>query len=186
MIRTLRIYFLGRLLREKVLLVGFIAIAAVIWLSSFSTRGGLFWRVQKVTTTQLAEQERWLGDQSKVQAAAQKAASQLKPEQTLDETRLFTTVQGLAREAGLRNITNQGRGPTLPSSGQFSFNTLKLTAEALDQDPLRNWDALKKFYHDLQEKSPYIAIDQFILQPRNRANPGQLTVFLTVSSVEVH
>ena len=40
MTRTIRAFFLARLLREKVLLAGFIVLAASVWFSSLSGRVG--------------------------------------------------------------------------------------------------------------------------------------------------
>lgn len=184
MIRTLRLFFLSRLLREKLLLVAFVAIGAVIWFSDFGSRGLAWWRSQKFTSEQLKVQDRWLRDEPIIQENAQKAAAQLDPAKTLDGTRLFTNVQKLASEAGLRNVRNDGLAPQ-GSTGQFTVNTLTITAQAADADPAKNWEAITKFYTTVQQRSPYIAIDQFILQPQ-RANPGQLTVVLKVSSVQIH
>jgi len=44
MIRTLRALFLRCLLREKLLVVVFLAIAVLLWLSGFSKRAGQFFR----------------------------------------------------------------------------------------------------------------------------------------------
>lgn len=185
MIRTLRLFFLSRLLREKLLLVAFVVIGALIWLTDFGARGMVWWRSQRFTSEQLKVQDRWLRDEPIIQENAQKAAAQLDPAKTLDGTRLFTTVRQLAGEAGLRNVRNDGLAPQ-GSTGQFTVNTLTITAQAIDADPAKNWEAVTAFYKAVQERSPYIAIDQFILQPQSRANPGQLTLVLRVSSVQVH
>lgn len=185
MIRTLRLFFLSRLLREKLLLVTFVAIGAVIWFSDFGTRSLGWMRNQRITSEQLKTQDRLLRDEPVIQENAQKAAAQLVPEKTLHGTRLFATVRELASEAGLRNVTNDGLAPQ-GSSGQFTVNTLTITARATDADPAKNWDSVLKFYTAVQQRSPYIAIDQFILQPQSRANPGQLTLVLKVSSVQIH
>ncbi len=50
MIRSLRAYFLGRALREKILLFAFVAIGLLWWLSAFGGRAGVWMREQKVTT----------------------------------------------------------------------------------------------------------------------------------------
>lgn len=186
MISTLRALFLRCALREKLLLVAFVAIGAVIWISSFSSRAGAFWRTKNVTSTQLKDQENWLARRTKVEAAAQKAAAQLDSAKTLDATRLFTTVRQLALDAGIpsRNVRNEGPSPQI-SNGLFSVNTLGIRIDANDADGPKNWEAVKKFYVLLQERSPYISINQFILQPVPR-NPGMLTLVLKVSSPEVH
>lgn len=185
MIRTLRIYFLGRLLREKLLLVAFIAIGAVIWVSMFSGRAGSFWSRQKATSAELREQDRWLRDQASVEAAAAKAAEKLKPELTLDDTRLFTTVRRLGQESGIQTVLNQGREPQR-TNGQFTINTVKIQAQATERDHAKNYENIVKFYVALQQQSPYIVIQQFILHPQSRSNLNPLTLTLTVSSVQIH
>jgi hypothetical protein len=185
MIRSLRIFFLSRLLREKLLLVAFIAIGAVIWLTGFSSRFSAWWRRQALTSQELRTQDRWLRDKPMIEENAQKAAAQLDPAKTLDGTRLFTTIRQLANDAGLRNISNDGLAPQ-GATGQFTVNTLTITARAMDPDPAKNWDAVLRFYRSVQQRSPYIAIDQLILQPQSRANPGQLTLVLRVSAVQIH
>ncbi len=176
MFRTLRILFLSRLLREKVLLLGFVALGMLLWLSSFSTRGGRFWREQRTTTVALKEQQQWLGNRSSIDAAVQKAAGRLVAANTLDGTRLATEVSSLASSVGLRNAG--GEPSTKTSNGQFSVHTLNYT--------IRNADflSLLKFYVALRDRSPYIGIDQFSLTA-NPANPAQLSLSLRVSSVEI-
>jgi hypothetical protein len=177
MIRTLRAFFLGRLLREKLLLVAFIAVGALIWLSGFSARAGQFWRAERSTTTELKLQDEWLRNEVRIQEAATQATAQFDASRTLDGNRLFTKVQALARDAGLRNISNQGvqQGVT---NGQFSVNTLQLQVSNAD------WEAIKRFYLLLNQNAPYVAIDQFTLTPV-ASNPTQLTLTLKVKSFEM-
>lgn len=177
MIRSLRIFFLTRLLREKLLLVAFAAIAMLIWISGFSTRAGKFMREQRATSAELKLQDTWLQNESQIKATAEKAAAQFDPSRTLDGTRLFTKVRQLANEAGLRNTVNQG--VDLPvTNGQFSVHSVGFQVNDAD------WDSIKKFYVMLNQQAPYIAIDQFTLQPRPN-NPSLLNLVLKVKSVEI-
>ena len=75
MIRSLRAFFLNRVLREKLLLVGFLGIAVIMWATSFSSRASAFWRAQRATTAQLKDQEFWLGHQGQIEEATRKAAA---------------------------------------------------------------------------------------------------------------
>ncbi|MDB6126581.1 MAG: hypothetical protein JWM35_477, partial [Verrucomicrobia bacterium] len=68
--RTLKAYFLNRLLREKLLLVVITALVAVTVLTSFSKRGLAFWRGERSTTATLAEQQRWLRDRAAIENGA--------------------------------------------------------------------------------------------------------------------
>jgi hypothetical protein len=175
MIRTLRAYFLARLLREKLLLVAFTALGALWWLSAFSTRANAFNTQQRRSTSALKEQQQWLDHRKEIEVSAEKAAAQLDPAKTLDGSRLLAAVNGLAREAGLRNTASGGL--TQQSNGQFSIHTLDYTVNRAD------WDSLKKFYSAVQQRSPYIGIERVMLT----ADPTgtQLNLSLQVSSVEV-
>lgn len=176
MIRVLRSYFLSRLLREKILLIAFIALGMLWWLSAFGGRAAGFWREQRTTTLALEEQQQWIENRVMIEEAAQTAAAQLKPELTYNETRLFAEVARLASEAGLRNWSNSSQAPV--SIGQFSVHTLNFTVNNTA------WEQVMAFYALLQQRAPYIGIDQFILAA-SRANPAQLSLQLRVSSVEI-
>jgi hypothetical protein len=177
MIRTLRAFFLGRLLREKLLLVAFAALGVLMWLSGFGRRATKFWQDQRATTVALKEQSQWLTNRVVIEAAAHKAAAQLDAAKTLDGTRLLAEVNAMAAANGLQTKSTIG-GLTHQSSGQFAVNTLNYTVRDAD------WDALKKFYLALHQRSPYIGIELFTLQS-STANQAQLSLSLRVSSVEI-
>ena len=183
MIRSLRAFFLGCLLREKLLVVVFLAIAVLLWLSGFSKRTSSVWRDQRRTTLDLGEQAQWISHSAAIEAAAQKSASRLVASSTLDGTRLLEAVQKIAADAGLRNTQSQGL-TNPPGNGQFSVHTLDYQVRLTDADVQRNWDALLTFYTALQKRSPYLGVEQFVLAP-NSANRAQLTLQLKVSSVEI-
>jgi hypothetical protein len=187
MTTTLRVFFLQRVLREKLLLVAFVAIGAAIWISSFSGRMGSFWDTMSRTTTQLEDQQKWLNDRLKIDAAAQKAAEQLDRAKTLDGTNLFLAVRQLAADAGLTGTGFRGEaGPQRSSNERFSFNTLNVTITLNEANAPKNWEAVKKFYISLQQRSPYIVIDQLVLQPPGQRNAGQLTLVVKVSALQIH
>lgn len=183
MIRTLRALFLGCQLREKLLVVVFLAIAVLLWLSGFSRRASAFWREQHRTTIDLADQAQWIANSAAIEASAQKAASRLDAARTLNDVRLVEAMQKIAADSGLHNTSN-GAPSNPPGNGQFAIHTLDYTVRLLDPDWSKNWDGLKKFYTALQQRSPYIGIEQFTLRP-NSVNPAQLDLVLRVSSVEI-
>src|SRR4051812_31506150 len=176
MISSLRAFFLSRALREKILLVAFIGIGAAWWLSSFVTRAGKFWREQRSMTSQLAVQTQWINNRTQIEASAQQTASQLDPSKTLNGLQLATTVGQIASDAGLKNATSGS--PSTKRSGQFAVHSVEYTIRGAE------WDSLKKFYAALQKQSPYIAVEKFILSATPN-NPAQLTLGLTVVSVEI-
>jgi hypothetical protein len=177
MIRTLRAYFLSRLLREKLLLLGFLGVAVILWASAFASRGGAFWRAQHNTSVALADQERWLARKDLIKTATERAVSQMDPNKTLDPANLSVVVSQLATEAGIKNIQRLGSGAAM-SSGQFSINTLRLQIQNAE------WRDFANFYQKLQERSPYVAITEITMRPV-RGNPAQITAAMVVASFEI-
>ena len=177
MIRTIRAYFLSRLLREKLLLLSFILIGTLWWLSSFGTRAARFWREQRTTTSELAVQQQWLNNRTAIEQAAKKAASRLESAQTLDRTRLNAKVNQAASEAGLKN----GGTSVFPSetNGQFTIHSLQYQVSGADYDNLQN------FYLKLNQQAPYIGIESFALSPTNQNDLTKYTLIVRVSSVEI-
>jgi hypothetical protein len=179
MIRTLRAFFLGRLLREKLLLVAFICIGMLWWLSAFTSRAHAFWVEQHRTTITLQDQKRWLQNRPIIERDVEKAASQLDAAKTLDSTRLINAINLAASEAGLRsNYGTQGaaRNQTV---GQLTVHTVDYNVIGAD------WKVLEQFYLNLQKRAPYIGIESFVLSTPNRGNPSLLNLQLRLSSVEI-
>lgn len=177
MIRTLRAFFLARALREKLLLVSFIAIGLLWWLSAFGGRAGAFWRQQRTTRAQLTEQAEWIRNKTQIEENAQSAAAKLDPTKTLNANQLATTLQQLANDAGLKSHNLNG-SPTTTKSGQFAIHTANYLVRLAD------WESLVKFYEALQKRAPYIAVDQFSLSATPN-NSAQLTLALRAESVEI-
>ena len=177
MIRALRAYFLSRLLREKLLLLGMLLIAALWWLSAFAGHAGTFWRQQRSTTSALAEQKQWLDNRQAIEAAAQKAASRLDSGKTLDQTRLVNAVNQAAFDSGLRN-NYASNSVTSETNGQFTVHSVEYQVTNAD------YATLARFYLNLQQRAPYIGIERFALAS-NRAEPAKLTLNLRISAVEI-
>lgn len=177
MILSIRAFFLSRALREKLLMVAFVVIGAVWWLSAFSTRTGKLWRDQRSTTVRLAEQAQWIKNKTSIEQTAAKTAGRLDPTKTLNGNQLVTTVAQLANEAGLKQTSTNGNAATT-TSGQFALHSVEYTIRNVE------WDPLGKFYEALLQRSPYIAVERFVLNSAAN-NPAQLTLVLKVVSVEI-
>lgn len=176
MIRTLRAFFLSRALREKLLLLAFVGIGAAWWASAYAGRFGSFWRAQRTTTIQLREQTEWIKNQTAIEKNAQKTTGRLDPARTLNGNQLVATISQLANEAGLSQYS-AGTPATRPT-GQFTVHQVEFTIRNVE------WGALTKFYEALQQKSPYIAVERFILSS-GLNNQAQLNLTLKVMSVEI-
>jgi hypothetical protein len=181
MIRTFRAYFLGRLLREKLLLLMFVLVGVLIWLSSFASQAGAFWSSARATTTELKEQDSWLARRTQIETTAQKAAAKLDASKTLDGVKLYAEVVKLANDTGVKS-SGFTPGPDL-TDGQFSSHTLNFSVSA--GGPQKEWLALQSFYTQLRDRAPYIGINQATLTTRGTAAQAQHVLALTVSSVEI-
>lgn len=177
MIRSARVFFLTRALREKLLLVVFVAIGVLWWGSAFLSRTTAFWREQRTTTAQLKTQAEWIKNQAAIEETARKTASSLDPARTLNGNQLITTILQLANEAGLKNTTTSGSTPPT-TSGQLAVHSQDFTIRGVE------WPALDTFYKALEKRSPYISIERFVMTAPP-ANSGQHTVQLRVTSVEI-
>ncbi len=173
--RAIKAFFLGRLLREKLLLVIFIGLGAVMWLTNFTRRATTAWHGFHRATTELATQQQWLDNKKAIETAALQAVKNLDPAKTLDDTRLVGDLSALARENNLK-FTNDT--PRTDRSGQFAIHTVQVTL------PRADWDSLTKFYLALVRRSPYIGLEQVSIAS-DRANPQLVNAGLRISSVEI-
>lgn len=176
MIRTLRAYFLSRLLREKVLLLSFLAIGVLWWLSSTSGRAAKFWKDKRTTTSELSIQQQWLDRRVAIENDAKKAASRLDPTQTLDRSKLVSEVNKAAVDVGLKN----GNSTNITSEPSDRFTIHSMDYQIRDAD----YEALLKFYLKLNQRAPYIGIERFILAPSSQSDWSKLTLNLRITSVE--
>jgi hypothetical protein len=177
MIRTLRAYFLSRALREKVLLVAFVAIGVMWWASSLSGRGMTFWSDQRSTTVSLEDQDNWIKNQRVIEESAKKTASRLDPTKTLNSNVLVTTVSQMANDAGLKKTQTVGTATTTPA-GQFAVHSQEYIIREAE------WADLIRFYEALQRRAPYITMERFILEGMPN-NSNQHNLRLKVTSVEI-
>ncbi|HYP17633.1 MAG TPA: hypothetical protein VEQ65_10515 [Opitutus sp.] len=173
--RALKAFFLSRLLREKLLLVLFVALGAITWASSFSKRANRDWRGIRNVSTELATQAEWLNNRTAIEEASVQAVQNLDPARTLDGTRLVGELSAMAREHSLR-FTNDT--PQTERSAQFAVHTVQIQLQRAE------WERLYDFYVAVSRRSPYVGVEQFSLVA-DRANPKSLNAALRISSVEI-
>lgn len=178
MTRTLRIVFLSRLARERVLIVALLLVMAVLWLYNFSSRVGQFFTEANHTGTELKLQARVLSNRVAIERYAKDEAAQLDPSKTLDGPRLVATLTGIAGEAGISAYTTSD--PQDSEGGQFIIHSILFNMQGVP------FAKLQDFYGKVQAHAPYISIES-LSAGNNRANPNAdaLNVNLKVSSVEI-
>ncbi|OAM90808.1 hypothetical protein OH491_03190 [Termitidicoccus mucosus] len=172
----MKAFFLSRLFREKILLVGLVLIAAAMWLSSAGGRAATLGKQFRATSSTLAMQRVTIEAKDMIKARAEAAIEQLDPSRTFDRVRLQSELDTIANRAGIQN----------KSIGDAHTERVEQVAVNSAQVTIRNVDyaSLVKFYEELKTRSPYISIEQFNISA-NTANPAQLLVSIRVSSVEI-
>jgi len=172
----MKAFFLSRLLREKLLMLAFVMIGALIWLSGVGERANAQWRAFKATSTDLNLQQMWLLKRERIEKGAQLAIEHLEPTKSLDSVRLQSELNTLARAAGLSNYSVSDSRTVRTS--QFAVHSVQFSA--------RNADIGKLivFYQSLSQRAPYLGLEQFKLAS-NQANPAELAATWRVTSVEI-
>ncbi|MEO6001976.1 MAG: hypothetical protein ABIZ04_17770 [Opitutus sp.] len=172
---ALKRFFLSRLLREKLMLVLFVALVAIVWLVNFSSRTSRSWLEYRTTRNELAQQKQWLASRESIENSAVQAVKNLDPAQTLDDTRLVGELQTLARDLNLKFLND---APQTERTANFAVHTVQVTI------PRGEWEVLYNFYVAVARRSPYIGITQFSLAA-DRSNRQLLNASLRISSVEI-
>jgi len=168
-------FFLTRAMREKMLMLLFVGLAAFIWLSSAVRRGRVFLADWRGTAIELASQGKMLQDRARIEKQAEAAIKHLDPTKTLDGTRLNGELDAIGRQAGLSpNIDS----PTSTRTDQFTFHSTQITFQKADLE------ALLRFNDELAKRSPYLGLEWCSLTV-DRANPRQLNAAFRVSSTEI-
>ncbi|MCC5023130.1 MAG: hypothetical protein J6386_10225 [Candidatus Synoicihabitans palmerolidicus] len=173
----MRAWFMGKLAREKLLLLVFLVGTAIYWVSSVTERVKQESRDLTISASQLEEQARWLNDRERIEAAAKAAVQDLDGSRTFNSVRLSAELNTIAAQAGIATNLSSDAQPT-QQTAQFSVHTVDVSLKRVP------WENLVNFYNALSERAPYISIEQFVLEAV-RSDPSQLNAKLTVSSVEI-
>jgi hypothetical protein len=174
--KAFKAFFLSRLMREKALLLAFVGLFAAIWLYRYVGRASAFGREFGHTTVTLKAQRDTLARGPAIEAAAKKAIAQLDPAKTLNATNLLATITNLAKDAHLDSGRSEDQKDE--NSAQFIMHNLRFSVNKA------RWEDLLEFCGKIQQRSPYIVLEQCTLQA-DRANPSQLSAVFRLRSIEV-
>lgn len=164
-------------LREKLLLIGLLALVAVTWLTGVTRRGHTLWVEWRTVAAKLATQQQWLDNRASIEAAATKAVEHLDPARTFSSQRLMGELSTIADRVGVRDKTSSTNLPT-EQANPFQVNAVQFAIRNTDLASVIN------FYDELEKRAPYIGIEQFTLNV-GATTQAQLSVNLKVSSVEI-
>jgi hypothetical protein len=168
-------WFVAKLLREKILVIGFVLLAALIWLSAAISHLKKARLDFKAAGAELTTQSYWLDNRVAIESAAAAAASNLDSSKTKDATFLVAEVMAMAKRAGLAVNTEP---PRTLGSAQFAVHTVLVSSRRAEMS------ALLRFYQELASRAPYLSLEELSLQG-DRSAPGLLNVNLRIASVEL-
>lgn len=168
-------FFLTRSLREKALLVAFVALVAAVWLASVAGRTRVLVQEARSAAAARAEQALWLGNRAAIEEQAARATAQLDPTHTLNVARLLGELSAQAGQAGL---SPEVSGQRTEQTSQFSFHSAQVTFRRADMA------ALVKFYEEVSKRSPYVGLEQVSLAI-DRGAPGTVNATFRVVAAEL-
>lgn len=165
-------FFDSRLLRERLLMLVFVAIGGVWWGSEIITRvrgNVLDWRFLK---SDAADQRDILSRQASITQRTADMASRLDTGKTMNAAQAFAEVnrlaQGLPVEMGAQRTDR---------TDTFSLHSLQVTFRRVDMA------GLLRFYEGVMSRAPYVGIDQCTINA-DRATPGMVNAVFRVYAVE--
>lgn len=168
----MKTFFTTKTLRERALMLVFLAIALLWWGGSALGRVGRWRQEWRFAAADRAEQDLWISHRGAIADQAAAAAKQLDPSRTLDATQLLTELNQFA--AGLS--VEIGAQRTDRTTG-FAVHSMQLNLRRVDMG------GLLRFYRQLTARAPYIGIDQCTLTV-DRATPGMLNASFRISAVQ--
>jgi len=165
-------FYNGRLLRERVLLLVFLAIGVLWWGSALVGRVRQDVQTWGSLSRDKDTQRQWLAKGASVDERTALVAKQLDPAQTMNATQAYAEISRLA--AGLP--LEMGAQHT-DRTDNFALHSLQVTFRRTDLP------ALIRFYEGIAARSPYLGIDQCTISV-DRATPGLLNAVFRIYSVE--
>lgn len=162
-------------IREKTLLVLFLWVVVLIWLSIYGGRISQLLEDFKATNASLAYQKVWLDSEASIEQRLADSRKILDPKMTYARNRFIGRVDGLARDTGATyDVTN----PTT-SLGDV-FNEHSLTVQFKDA----SMKALIGFDRAIHKENPYLGVKQVKIAP-NRRDPALLNAQFDVIALEL-
>ena len=175
--KALKAYFLSLHLREKLLLASLMVIGALIWLTVFSGKAGVFWRKESGRLAAIKRQETVLKSRDAVEQRAVAASATLKPGSSLNANELSSQVNQILMAAGIRNASSSIVPAKDAPNSKLALHFVRASATNV------SWDSLKNFYEAVEKRRPYIAIDELTVNFTPQTAMHSINV--KVSSIEV-
>lgn len=160
--------------RERVMLLAFMVVMLLIWLSYWSREWESVRTSLSTAREDLSEQEVWLESSDLFEGELNRLTERIDRDRTYDGTALAAHLDALAREADIRHEISS---PRTVEEGGFRRHRVNL---ALRNIPL---DRLIIMVERIREEHPYLSIEEMDLSV-NRTDPRLLNPRLIIQSIE--
>lgn len=172
---TFRHWFLGRSLREQLLVAVLLVAGVVIWFASAAGRLRGTWNTHLALAGREREQSLLLASADDVRARVAAQLARIEPARSLNGTRLVAELQSLAGQANLKPRVDSGRSQAVD---QFVAHTAEVEVRAAE------FGMLMDLTDRIAARSPYLSLERITIVA-DPANPSRLDARLLVSAVEI-
>jgi hypothetical protein len=159
-------------MRERLLMLGFLAIGVLWWGSALVTRVGDNVRSWHAVAEEAEIQQMWQGQAGAIAERTAQAASKLDAARTMSATQAYAEVDRLAQ-----GLPHDMGAPRTDLTDNFAIHSLQITFRRVDMA------GLIRFYEGVASRAPYVGIDQCTISA-DRATPGMVNAVFRVYSVE--
>lgn len=168
----MKAFYNTKLLRERVLMLVFVAIGVLWWGTALIGRIGRNVEGWHAVGVDKRTQQAWLAKGAAISGRTEQVASKLERSKAMNAAQAFAEVSRLA--AGLPlEISGQRTEPT----DNFYLHSLQVRFGRTDMA------SLIRFYEGLVARAPYLGIEQCTISAE-RASPGQINAVFRIYSVE--
>ncbi len=171
----IRRFFDSFSLRERFLLVSFIWLGLLFWMTVLLQKyRAQHFEFSKARQT-LVDQQVFLDNRELIEEREQQARAGIDPSRTYAGSALFSTVDNLARAA---DMTPDIQSPLRREAGIFNTNTVRVSVRRV------TLEQLVTFVQSVRAEAPYLALRRFQLDA-NARDPNQLNASFEIESFEL-
>jgi hypothetical protein len=172
----LRRLFETRKQRERVLLTAFLWAGILLWAAVVMSSARKSVASLKIAKSEAVEQKLLIAEKNDIEARLGKARASIDPAKTLGALKLSSTVDDLAREAGM---VVSIASPVRKESSIFNTYSVRVSCRNTTLDQLFT------FTQAVRKKAPYLAIRRFKMNADQRDN-RRLTAEIEIESFELN
>jgi len=172
---VIRRLFETRKFRERALLVAFVWAFVLLWAI---VSVGMFRRqfsAMRMARAEVSDQKTVMAQRDEIEQRLEKARALVDPAKTIGPLKLSSTVDSLARDAGIDATI---ASPTSKTSDVFNRNTVKVNCKKT------SLDKLVTFTQAVRKQAPYLSTSRFKISADSR-DPHLLGAEIEIESIEL-